>query len=92
MLLSLISSQIFSAPPYNFDITGVGLTSMSPFVATLIGSFLAKPIVDGGAVWMAKRNSGVYEPEFRLVSIAWYAVFSGVGFFGTNVSSILGVF
>ena len=65
---------------------------MSPFVAALIGSFVAKPIVDGGAVWMAKHNSGIFEPEFRLVAIAWYAVFAGVGFFGTKVSSLLGIF
>ena len=89
MLVSLISSQIFSAPPYNFDITGVGLTSLSPFVATLIGSFVAKPIVDGAAVWMAKHNSGIFEPEFRLVAIAWYAIFAGVGFFGAKFSLIV---
>ena len=37
---------------------------------------------------MAKRNNGVFEPEFRLVAIGWYAVFTAVGFFGMKMSSL----
>ena len=87
-MISFSASQIFSAAPYNFDITGVGLTSLSPFVAVMMGCVLAKPMVDGVAVSMAKHNNGVFEPEFRLVAIGWYAVFTAVGFFGTKTSSL----
>ena len=84
VLLSVTYSQVFGAPPYNFSISDVGLISLSSFVGALIGSLLAKPIVDGVAVWMAKRNNGVSEPEFRLIAILWYSCFAGVGFFGDN--------
>lgn len=60
VLISLTLSQIMSAPPYNFSITAVGASNMSSFVATLIGTALAGPLVDGLATFMSKRNKGVF--------------------------------
>lgn len=45
---------------------------------------MSGPLLDHGVVWMAKRNGGVYEPEFRLVfmSTMLFGVFGYVGWAG----------
>jgi hypothetical protein len=58
--ISITISQIFSAPPYNFTVSQVGLTNLSSFVASLIGTVIAEPLTDGIARYMARRNNGVY--------------------------------
>ena len=42
---------------------------------------ISSPLNDWGVVWMAKRNRGVYEPEFRLVFMLsmLFGVFGYVG-------------
>jgi hypothetical protein len=60
VLISITLSQIFSAPPYNFSITAVGASNLSSFVATLIGTALAGPLIDGLAKFMSKKNKGIF--------------------------------
>ena len=79
--ISITISQIFSAPPYNFTVSQVGLTNLSSFVASLLATAIAEPLTDGIARFMARRNNGVYEPEFRLPILISYLVFTSVGFF-----------
>ena len=42
------------------------------------------PLTDWGAVWMSKRNGGIYEPEYRLVfmSTMLFGVFGYAGWAG----------
>lgn len=51
------------------------------------------PLTDWGTVWLAKRNKGVYEPEFRIffISTMLFGVFGYVGWAGETFerSSIL---
>ncbi|KAH6980186.1 major facilitator superfamily domain-containing protein [Fusarium venenatum] len=86
VLLANTQSQIFSAPPYNFSVAQVGLTNLSSFVGTFIATALAGVMVDGLAKFMAGRNQGVYEPEFRLPILALLATLSASGFFGWGQS------
>ncbi|CEF83743.1 hypothetical protein FGSG_09128 [Fusarium graminearum PH-1] len=86
VLLANTQSQIFSGPPYNFSVAQVGLTNLSSFVGTFIATALAGLIVDGLAKFMAGRNQGVYEPEFRLPILALLATLSASGFFGWGQS------
>jgi len=79
--ISITISQIFSAPPYNFTVSQVGLTNLSSFVASLLATLIAEPLTDGIARFMARKNGGVYEPEFRLPILISYLVFTTVGFF-----------
>jgi len=81
VLIAVTISQIFSLPPYNFSVEHVGLTNLSSFVASVLASIVAQPLSDGLAVYMAKRNGGVYEPEFRLPLVLSYLIFTAVGFF-----------
>lgn len=86
VLISITLSQIFSAPPYSFSITAVGASNLASFVASLIGTALAGPLVDGLATFLSKRNKGVFEPEFRLPIMSTYLLFTGAGFFAWGQS------
>ncbi|KAJ9483384.1 hypothetical protein VN97_g10022 [Penicillium thymicola] len=44
----------------------VGYLSAGPFIGGVIGTILVAKTTDRLVVWMATRNKGVYEPEFRL--------------------------
>ncbi|KAL2183962.1 MFS general substrate transporter [Thermothelomyces heterothallicus CBS 203.75] len=86
VLISITLSQIFSAPPYNFSVAAVGASNVSSFVATLIATAVAGPLIDGVAKWMSKLNGGIFEPEFRLPIMVTYLVFTATGFFAWGES------
>ncbi|RDW72553.1 uncharacterized protein DSM5745_07725 [Aspergillus mulundensis] len=86
VLISLTISQIFSAPPYNFSVGAVGATNVSSFVASLIGTVVAGPLVDGVASRLSKMNKGIFEPEFRLPIMVTYLLFTATGFFAWGAS------
>ncbi|KAF1836125.1 MFS general substrate transporter [Decorospora gaudefroyi] len=86
VLISITLSQIFSAPPYNFSVSAVGATNVSSFVASLLATLVAGPIIDGVAKYMAKRNHGTFEPEFRLPVMCTYLIFTAAGFFAWGES------
>ncbi|KAF5584212.1 transporter HOL1 [Fusarium subglutinans] len=86
VFLASTFSQIFTGPPYNFSVTQVGLSNLSSFVGTSIATALAGVMVDGLATFMAKRNEGIYEPEFRLPILVLLTTFGGCGFFGYGQS------
>ncbi|CAN8104403.1 unnamed protein product [Discula destructiva] len=86
VFISITLSQIFSAPPYNFSIGAVGATNLSSFVASVIATFIAGPLVDGLAKFMSKKNNGTFEPEFRLPIMSTYLIFTATGFFAWGQS------
>ncbi|KAJ5946104.1 major facilitator superfamily domain-containing protein [Penicillium verhagenii] len=79
--ISLTLSQIFSAAPYNFSVIGVGATNLSSFVASVLGTLVAGPLIDGLVTRMSMRNGGTFEPEFRLPIMVTYLLFTSTGFF-----------
>lgn len=58
--ISLTLSQIFSAPPYNFSVGAVGATNLSSFVASVLGTVIAGPLIDGLVKQMSKMNGGIF--------------------------------
>jgi MFS family permease len=58
--ISITLSQIFSAPPYNFSVTAVGLTNLSAFAASMIATLVAGPLIDGLVRRMSKANKGIF--------------------------------
>lgn len=66
---SIILPQVFSAPPYLLSPTGVGYLSMGPFVGGLLSAVVMAAIGDPLVRWACRRNGGVYEPEYRLLSM-----------------------
>ncbi|KAJ5706820.1 major facilitator superfamily domain-containing protein [Penicillium malachiteum] len=85
--VSLVISQIFSAPPYNFSVIAVGATNLSSFVASVLGTIVSGPLIDGLVTRMSKRNRGIFEPEFRLPIMLTYLLFTSTGFFAWGQSS-----
>ncbi|KAF2873281.1 major facilitator superfamily domain-containing protein [Massariosphaeria phaeospora] len=73
-------AQIFMFPPYNLSAAGVGYLSLGPFLGGLIGSVFLGGTLDPLIKWCAKKNSGVYEPEYRLLGMI-PALLTGVGLF-----------
>ena len=52
---------------------------------------MSGPLTDWGTVWLAKRNQGVYEPEFRIffVGTMLFGIFGFVGWAGTMITFFL---
>jgi MFS family permease len=76
-----VLAQLFTVPPYNFSVSAVGLISIAPLVASLLG-FAAGPINDWTVKKLARWNKGIYEPEFRLAPNIITFVLGIAGFFG----------
>lgn len=79
--ISLVIAQIFSAPPYLLNTAQMGYISAGPCVGGLLGCIFCGATSDPVARWLTRRNSGVYEPEFRLPLMAGLPVFSTIGYF-----------
>ena len=58
-----------------------GLTNLGGLLGAAIGTVFTSYLLDGGAIWLARRNRGVYEPEFRLVLMLTmlFGVFGYIG-------------
>ena len=68
IVLSESVANIFRArDTYNFTALQAGLVYISPFIGGVLGSAVAGKFSDIVVRFMARRNGGLYEPEFRLV-------------------------
>ncbi|KXJ90344.1 major facilitator superfamily domain-containing protein [Microdochium bolleyi] len=84
--LLLMTSILFSAPPYNFDTAGVGLMAMGPFIGNIFGAIYGGPFSDWCIKFFARRNGGTFEPEMRLYTLLPPAIFmsGGLAMFGVT--------
>lgn len=82
IVVGSVLAQIFTAPPYNFTVSQVGLVAISSLIGAIIGAFVTGPLADWVTKYLSRRNNGVYEPEFRLVLILAALVLGGMSFFG----------
>ena len=82
IVVGSVLAQVFTVPPYNFSISGVGLVSLASLIGAIIGAFVVGPLADWVVKFMARRNKGVYEPEFRLTLVIVTLVCGGLSFFG----------
>lgn len=105
-IIATTEAQYFAAPPYNFTPVGIGLLNLPGFIGFLIGAIWGGPGTDcrfsqahavasvltwaGFAIWKARRNGGVHEPEVRL----WLAIFpvfvsfGGLLLYGYSLSAV----
>lgn len=65
-VLNGTTSLILGGAPYNFPSSMVGLSYVSPLFGVAAGSFYSGYIGDKIVLWLARRNGGVQEPEYRL--------------------------
>ncbi|KAF1846999.1 MFS transporter-like protein [Cucurbitaria berberidis CBS 394.84] len=86
LTISVLSVSIFSAPPYMLSPGQVGLTNLPLLAVALISSPLSGWSADAVAKLMARRNNGIFEPEFRLLLMIPATIFAAVGFLGFGMS------
>ncbi|KAK1991493.1 major facilitator superfamily transporter [Colletotrichum falcatum] len=72
---------------YDFDALETGLVYLSPFVGGILGTAVAGKVSDIIVKSMARRNGGLYEPEFRLVMAAPVALTTVIGLMGFGWSA-----
>ncbi|PVI06718.1 MFS general substrate transporter [Periconia macrospinosa] len=71
-------APIFMAPPYSLDPAGAGYLSIGPFLGGLLGALFMGATLDPLIKWCAKKNNGIYEPEYRLLGMI-PSIFAGIG-------------
>jgi hypothetical protein len=88
IVLSESVAVIYRSPEtYNFTALQTGLVYVSPFIGGILGTVVAGKISDIIVRWMARRNGGVYEPEFRLVMAIPIALATAIGLMGFGWSA-----
>jgi MFS family permease len=73
-------SSVLSAAPYNFATSMVGLAYVSPLLGSFAGALWAGWIGDRVALYLARRNGGMREPEHRLWILVASALIGAAGF------------
>jgi MFS family permease len=91
--VSIVSTIIFSSPPYLLTPAGIGYTSVAPMIGGVVGSIFMGLFAKSQLIWLVKRNGGIYEPEFQLLGSAVGSVTSiagmvGFGYAAQNFQSI----
>lgn len=82
MWLSLIAttqSSFLAAEPYNMSPHAVGNTNLASLIGCFFGMIWGGDLSDRFVAWMARRNHGVLEPEFRLWFLLLPAVINSAG-------------
>ncbi|USP82025.1 uncharacterized protein yc1106_09299 [Curvularia clavata] len=90
LTISVLSVNIFSAPPYLLNPAQVGMTNLPLLGVALIGSPLSGWTADAVAKFMARRNKGIFEPEFRLTLMVPATIFATIGFLGFGITTSQG--
>lgn len=72
---------------YNFTSLQVGLVYISPFIGGVLGTAVAGKVSDIIVRYMARKNDGIYEPEFRLVMALPIALSTTIGLMGFGWSA-----
>lgn len=91
LMIGVLSVSIFAAPPYNLSPAQIGLTNVPLAIGALVFTPVSGWMADAVPMWMARRNGGVYEPEFRLVLMAIAIPLSTAGFIGFGVAASNGL-
>ncbi|KAK6602963.1 major facilitator superfamily transporter [Botrytis cinerea] len=87
ILIGAVVSQIFGAEPYNMSTTAVGnLAGIAPLIGSTIGTLTAGWACDKIVGYLALRNRGMYEPEFRLLIIIPAFIAMAIGGFGLGAA------
>lgn len=88
IVLSESVSNIYrNKETYNFSAIGTGLVYISPFIGGVLGTAVAGKFSDVIVRFMARRNGGIYEPEFRLVMAIPIALCTAIGLMGFGWSA-----
>ncbi|KAI2619734.1 MFS general substrate transporter [Hypoxylon sp. NC1633] len=87
IVISESVAVIFREGRYQFSALATGLVYISPFIGGVLGTAVAGKVSDVIVRVMARRNGGLYEPEFRLVMAAPVALTTVIGLIGFGWSA-----
>ncbi|KAH8196576.1 hypothetical protein TruAng_009270 [Truncatella angustata] len=87
IVISESVAVIYREGSYKFGALATGLVYISPFLGGILGTAVAGRVSDVIVKAMARRNGGLYEPEFRLVMAAPIAVTTVIGLMGFGWSA-----
>ncbi|KAK4102740.1 MFS general substrate transporter [Parathielavia hyrcaniae] len=87
IVISESIAVIYREEIYDFNALQTGLVYISPFVGGILGSAVAGQVSDVIVKAMARRNGGLYEPEFRLVMAIPIAITTVIGLMGFGWSA-----
>ncbi|KAI1101665.1 MFS general substrate transporter [Jackrogersella minutella] len=87
IVISESVAVIYREGTYKFNALSTGLIYISPFIGGVLGTAVAGKVSDAIVRAMARRNGGLYEPEFRLVMAAPVAVTTVIGLMGFGWSA-----
>jgi MFS family permease len=87
IVLSESVAHIYEDTSYNFTPLQVGLVYISPFVGGVLGTAVAGKVSDLVVRYLARKNDGVYEPEFRLLMALPITLATVIGLMGFGWSA-----
>lgn len=87
IVISESVAVIYREGSYHFSALSTGLVYISPFIGGVLGTAVAGKVSDIIVRALARRNGGLYEPEFRLVMAAPVAVTTVIGLMGFGWSA-----
>lgn len=82
MFIGVILAIVFLGPPLWFEEDKTGYLYTGAFIGAIIGLVFAGLLTDSINKAMIRLNGGKYEPEFRILLVAFQLVFSAMGLYG----------
>lgn len=90
-VLNATMSLILAAKPYNFKASMVGTAYLAPLIGAALACVFAGWFGDQVALYFARRNGGVREPEHRLWTLAFSGLMASSGLILWGVGAAKGV-
>ncbi|KAI0805078.1 major facilitator superfamily domain-containing protein [Xylaria sp. FL0064] len=87
IVISECVAVIYREGYYQFNALSTGLVYIAPFVGGVLGTAVAGKVSDVIVKAMARRNGGLYEPEFRLVMAIPITITTVLGLIGFGWSA-----
>lgn len=87
IVISESVTVIYRTQYYHFNALQTGLMYVAPFIGGVLGTAVAGKVSDIIVKAMARRNGGLYEPEFRLVMAIPIAITTIIGLMGFGWSA-----
>ncbi|EXJ57744.1 uncharacterized protein A1O5_12534 [Cladophialophora psammophila CBS 110553] len=81
VVINFMLGQLFGPPPYLLNTAQLGYIGAGPMVFGSITCLLFGALSDRIAKKASTRNDGIYEPEFRLMTMGLAPILSTIGYF-----------
>ncbi|KAI5286986.1 hypothetical protein KEM54_006331 [Ascosphaera aggregata] len=87
VFIGVVFGIMFNGPPLFWSQVKVGYMYSGAFIGSFVGLAVAGLFTDPSTKFLARRNHGIYEPEFRILLVIFQLIFTSVGLFGLAFSA-----